>query len=247
MGRFDGRHLAVIGATAPIGAAIAAVLAEEGARLTLVGRDAGRLETLRALSSAVLRCDLSDPAARAALPEQVTQGHGRIDGLVYVAGYHRLMPLGAGHAASLAEHLLLNTQVPFELVRLFASRRFSDDARQRSFTLVASIAHRIGEPALSAYSASKAALVGGMRALAVELAPRQIRINTVSPGWIAGATADGVAARLPAERLAAIGAAYPLGLGSAEDVAAAVAFLASDGARWVTGTDLVVDGGRTCV
>ena len=167
--------------------------------------------------------------------------------MVYVAGYHRLMPLGVAYGDSLSEHVKLNVEAPLDLVRAFISRHVSDEQVQRSVTLIASIAHRIGEPALSAYSASKAAMVGATRALAVELARKDVRINTVSPGWILGGSADKVGSKIPAASLEKISQSYPLGFGNPDDVAEAVLYVASRAAKWVTGTDLIVDGGRTCV
>jgi len=240
----------VVGATSDIGAAIARALAREGARLTISGRSEEKLRALQADLGAgthVAPCDLGDEAARGNLLKEAARVAGKFNGLIYVSGYHRLMPLGAGYGGSLAEHLQLNVQAPLDLVRGFISRAVSEDASQRSVTMIASVAHRLGEPALSAYSASKGAMVSAARALAVELARKNIRVNTISPGWIFGDSAARVTGKIPADALDKIAEAYPLGFGTPEDVAEAALYLASRGARWVTGTDLVVDGGRTCV
>jgi NAD(P)-dependent dehydrogenase (short-subunit alcohol dehydrogenase family) len=250
VGRFTNEHILVVGATSDIGMAISRALVREGARLTISGRSQEKLQAIAAdlgPDTSTLACDLLDQDARADLLKNAAQASGKLNGLVYVAGYHRLMPLAAGYQRSLGDHLALNVEVPLDLVRAFTSRHVSDEAAQRSVTLIASIAHRIGEPALSAYSASKAAMVGATRALATELARKNIRINTVSPGWVFGASAEAVSSKLPAESMDKISQSYPLGFGAPEDVAEAVLYVASRAAKWVTGSDLVVDGGRTCV
>jgi NAD(P)-dependent dehydrogenase (short-subunit alcohol dehydrogenase family) len=250
VGHFANQHVLVVGASSGIGAAIARELARGGARLTLSGRSEQKLAALRdslAGEAQLLSCDLRDSAAREALLKDGARRHGRFNAFVYVAGYHRLMPLGPGYGASLAEHLALNVEAPLELVRGFVARAVSDEGQQRSITLIASVAHRLGEPALSAYSASKAALVAGARGLAVELARKNVRVNTVSPGWVFGDAATRVKSAIPEAALEKIAASYPLGFGTPSDVAQGVAWLASPAARWVTGIDLVIDGGRSCV
>jgi NAD(P)-dependent dehydrogenase (short-subunit alcohol dehydrogenase family) len=110
---------------------------------------------------------------------------------------------------------------------------------------VASAAALAGAPALSAYAASKAALIGLAKSLAVELAPQRIRVNCVAAGWVDTALTARLRATLTERQYESIVAMHPLGIGAARDVANAIAFLLSDAASWVTGSVLVVDGGYT--
>ncbi len=166
--------------------------------------------------------------------------------LIYCAGFHRLAPVSPISAGSLEDHLAVNFRGAVDCSRIFTSAKYSGSDTQRSITVIASIAHRIGEAGIVGYSASKAAVVAAVRGMAVEYASRDIRVNSVSPGWIKSNRADAVSEKLPDDVLSTIHKRYPLGLGSASDVANAVAFLSSDSARWITGIDLLVDGGRTC-
>ena len=95
------------------------------------------------------------------------------------------------------------------------------------------------------YAASKGALVAGAKALAIELAPEQIRVNCVAPGVVPTPLAAKLEETITESQLEAIRNRHPLGLGTPEDVAGAIAFLLADTGRWITGTTLVVDGGYT--
>jgi NAD(P)-dependent dehydrogenase (short-subunit alcohol dehydrogenase family) len=103
----------------------------------------------------------------------------------------------------------------------------------------------VGSPAAVGYSMSKAALVGMARSMAVELAPRRIRVNCVSPGFVRTPMHNKVAKFWDPEQEARITDLHPLGWGEPTDIANAIAFLLADTARWITGTVLTVDGGYT--
>lgn len=165
--------------------------------------------------------------------------------LVYCAGFHRLAPMSPVSAGSLEDHMAVNFVGAVNCARLFVSNKFSRTDVQRTITVVASIAHRVGEAGLVGYSASKAAVVAAVRGMAVEYAGKNIRVNSVSPGWIKGERANTVASRLSDAALDEIRRRYPLGYGEPKDIGFAVSFLSSDMAGWITGVDLPVDGGRT--
>jgi NAD(P)-dependent dehydrogenase (short-subunit alcohol dehydrogenase family) len=108
---------------------------------------------------------------------------------------------------------------------------------------MSSVAATCGEPAISTYSASKAALQGLSRSLSVELARNNIRVNCIAPGHVTTEMSLEFSRQLTSEQYDIIVSKHPLGLGKPEDIASAAAFLVSDLSRWITGTTLYVDGG----
>lgn len=243
---FVGRRALVVGGGQGIGAETATLLALLGARVGVVDVDAVRAETVtRQLSGpghGAFTADVRRRDAVAALADDVHTRLGEIDVLVNVVG------IGgpAGEVTALDEQvwdevLDLNLRQQFLVARVFAAGMA--ERGRGSVVVVSSINATASSPLRAAYGAAKAGLDSLVRTLAVELAPHRVRVNSVRPGAVAS----------PRRRHLAegeLGALYrreiPLGrVAEAVDVANAVVFLASDLARHVTGTSLVIDGGST--
>jgi NAD(P)-dependent dehydrogenase (short-subunit alcohol dehydrogenase family) len=164
-----------------------------------------------------------------------------VDGFVHCAGALSVLPLRTIDAKSLRHIFDVNFASAFEMTRLLTRNKVNAH-HLTGVVFVSSIASRFGARGFSAYCASKGALDAFMRAAAVELGPR-VRLNSVLPGAVRTAMTNDM---LDDRELAArMGADYPLGLGKPSDVASAVEFLLSDAARWITGQQLAVDGGRS--
>lgn len=243
--------IAVFGGNSTIGREIVRLLLESKHSVVVLARNIEKLSDLMELHSGSLHFVYADLQSLDEISDYLDKAVlkiGRLHGLIYVSGFHQLMPIGMGtaYSKSLELHFKINTIAPLIAIDRFVSNKISDPSTSRYVTIVSSIANQIGEPALSAYSASKAAIVGAFKSLSIELARKGIRLNTVSPGWIEGETAESVKAKLGSVRYQEIIKKYPLGSGLPLDVAEAVFFISSNKARWITGTDLVVDGGRSC-
>jgi NAD(P)-dependent dehydrogenase (short-subunit alcohol dehydrogenase family) len=242
----DGKVTLITGATAGIGAGIARLFAERGARLVLTGRNAAAGAALAAeLGAVFIAADVTDPAAAAALVQAAVQTYGQLDVLVNNAGVlHRGTALECTDAAWAA---IFEVNV----AALFRFSRAAVAAMQGKGGVIINIASDWGLVAAQgavAYGASKGAVVQITRSMAADHARQGIRVNAVCPGDTDTLMLDSGTDAGRAARLQAMGEALPLGrVGTVRDVAAAVAFLASDDAAFITGAMLPVDGGNSAV
>ena len=238
----------VTGATSGIGVEIARQLVRDGFHVAVSGRSLERGD--RVVSelgdrARFLRADLLEPGSAAALIEQTVQTLGRIDVLVNNAAIDHTNDLLDVQEGEIRETFEANTFAPMNLL-IAAARAMRAQGSGGSIVNVTSRLASIGVPTMGIYSASKGAMLAFTKAAAIDLAQYGIRVNAVAPGmtrtplyeeWLAG-LAD------PAAEAERVASAIPLGrIASPGDVASTVAFLASDGAAYLTGVSIPVDGG----
>ncbi len=235
----------VTGASGGIGSAIASALAAQGARLAVSGSNAGKLEAFRAGlggDHVALPCDLSDGAAVDGLVPRAVEALGKLDILVNNAGVTRDNLAMRMKDDEWDQVIRVNLEAAFRLCR--AAARPMMKARFGRIVSITSVVGQTGNPGQANYAASKAGLVGMSKALAQELASRGITVNCVAPGFIASAMTD----TLPDAQKSALLGKIPAGaLGRGDDVAAAVTYLASREAGYVTGQTIHVNGGMAMV
>lgn len=240
-----GKTALVTGASGGIGSAVASVLHKQGATVGLVGTRVAVLEAAAAAlgeRTHVLPCDLSDPAAVDALPKQAAAAIGGVDILVNNAGVTRDNLFMRMSDAEWDAVIAVNLTAAFRLMR--GVLRGMMKARWGRIVSVTSVVGTTGNPGQGNYAASKAGLVGMSKSLAQEVASRGVTVNCVAPGFIATAMTEGLAEAQKARLLDAI----PVGrMGSADEIASAVLYLASDEARYVTGQTLHVNGGMAMI
>lgn len=230
-----GKRILVTGASSGIGRACAVLCSELGASVVLTGRRADALdETWRRMENQdrhlIFPCDITSAADVA----EIVKAGGKIDGLVHAAGIGPMCPIGFVEEDEIQRVMKTNYFSFLELMKHYSKAK--NRGEKLSVVAIASIASLAGWGGVSVYSGSKGALVASVRALAMELAPKGVRVNAISPGHIKTPMLD-------ASNEAALAAKQPLGLGLPEDVASVAAFLLSDDARLVTGINLPVDGG----
>ncbi|HEX7979660.1 MAG TPA: 3-oxoacyl-[acyl-carrier-protein] reductase [Gemmatimonadaceae bacterium] len=237
----SGKTALVTGSTRGIGRAIAETLAGAGARVAVVGRDVVRAEEVAKTlgnGAAGFSCDVADIASVNALVENVEKAFGTIDILVNNAGLTRDNILFRLKDDDWDAVLDANLRGAFVAIR--AASRGMMKRRWGRIINIASVVGITGNKGQSNYAASKAGLIGLTKSVAKELASRNILINAVAPGFIE----TDMTAAMTSEARAAMSAQIPLErLGTPADIAAMVAFLASDYASYITGQVLVVDGG----
>lgn len=240
-----GRTILVTGASSGLGKGIATGIAQLGARVILAGRDAERLAAARAglagEGHAVAPFDLAAVDQIPAWLRDLAQQYGPLHGLVHSAGVLATKPLRMQTPADWDSALRINVVAAGALAKGF--RQKGVVAPPASIVLLSSVMGITGQPGQVIYSATKGALVAMTRSLALELARESIRVNCLAPAVVLAGMSEQLKQNVSAEQFEQITAMHPLGLGRAEDVAHAAAFLLADTARWITGTTLVVDGG----
>ena len=232
----------VTGASGGIGSAIATALAGQGARVAVSGSNAAKLAAFRDTlggEAVAVPADLSDAAAVDALvPAAVAALGGRLDILVNNAGVTRDNLAMRMKDEEWDTVIRVNLEAAFRLIR--AAARPMMKQRFGRIVSITSVVGATGNPGQANYAASKAGLVGMSKALAQELASRSITVNCVAPGFIRSAMTD----VLPEAQKQALTARIPAGdLGTGADIGAAVVYLASREAGYVTGQTLHVNGG----
>lgn len=245
---FAGRWIVVSGASSGIGRAIAVELSRQGAHVVLIGRDQQRLAETAALLGAsehrALALDLTRHDAIADAIVGVRKETGPLYGMCHAAGVVETRPLQVNKVEHVQAQLDVNLLAGLELARAVCRRdvMLTDEG---SLLFISSVYGQVGMPGQIGYCASKGAIAAAVRAMAIELARRKIRVNCISPGLVFTEMTEKAFSMLTAEQVERLVAAYPLGPGKPEDVARAAAFLLAPGSRWITGTDLAVDGGFT--
>jgi 3-oxoacyl-[acyl-carrier protein] reductase len=247
MQRLEGKTALVTGASRGIGAGIALRLASEGA--TVVVNYSGSREAALGVVEAIVaaggrasaaQADVCDPAACTTLVEGVVAEHGALDILVNNAGITRDGLIVRMSDEDWSSVISTNLTGVFSVTR--AASKHMMKARSGSIVNIASVVGISGNAGQANYAAAKAGVIGLTKSVARELASRRVRCNAVAPGFI---ETDMTAALTQTQR-EGVASAIAMGrFGTASDIAAAVAFLASDDSAYITGQTLAVDGGMT--
>lgn len=245
--RLLGKKIIVTGASSGIGRQCAISCSRMGATVSIFGRDQLRLnETLQLMKlpekHMICAVDLLEYDKVAEYVKIVVSQIGRIDGLINCAGISTTLPFNAISPEKMQQFFQTNVIGSINITKHFAkSTNFSEAGG--SIIFISSVMGVAGENGKTLYSMTKGALIAAAKSMAIELAPRKIRVNCISPGVVESPMSKSAVYSKDLESLNRIIQLHPLGLGKTEDVANACLFLLSEAARWISGTNLVVDGG----
>lgn len=243
---FGGKIVLVSGASSGLGRAISIELSRRNARIVATGRNGERLgETLSLLEGPGHHCLTLDLEMHGEIVPKIRELAGRIGhlyGLCHSAGLVETRPLAASTAEGVKRMLNVNFISGIELVRAISRKDVMEDGGG-AILFISSVYGHVGVPAQVAYCGTKGGITAAARAMAVELARRKIRVNTLSPGLVRTAMTEKALSLLTREQVLSLEEAHPLGTGTPEDVARAAAFFLAPQTTWITGADLIIDGG----
>jgi len=242
----NNKNIIITGASSGIGRQCAITFSQFGANIILVARNKEKLEqTLNKLNKGNHITFVQDLTKYDKLEEIVAtavKNIGRISGFVHSAGTEMILPLKGMQPSYYEKMFAINVIAGFEIAKIISKKKYLDE-KGASFVFISSVMGILGQPGRVGYCSSKGALISGVKAMSLELAKKNIRVNCILPGVVETEMSNEMFQRLSEESKKEIIDMHPLGLGKPEDIANASAFLLSDAAKWMTGSNLIIDGG----
>jgi len=242
----ESKRILITGASSGIGRAVAQQAASLGASLILLGRNNERLkatyDSLQGTGHEYYSVDITDYTLVEEIIRSSVANAGFINGFVHCAGIEKTTSFKASTTKLFKEIFEINVFAGFEIARLLSQKKIVNPTGA-SQVFISSVNARLGGVGKIMYCSSKSALLSGVKAMALELAIKKIRCNCVLPGYVNTEMVKKLFDSISAEAKQEIINKHPLGIGEPEDVAFLVCFLLSDKAKWITGSEYVIDGG----
>ena len=241
---FSGKRFLVTGASSGIGFEICRQISYFGGYVVGIGRNVEKLNLLSSelVNFTSINFDLTDLDNLEDLVDQIDLP---IDGIVHSAGIVQLLPIKFFDIDVLNKLRKVNyDSILIIISKLLKGKKINKDA---SIVFISSIAAEMGMKGNALYSSTKAALNSTTKVLASELASQRIRVNSISPGQVETSLTDEIASQVSAEAIIIDKMKYPLGYGKSEDIANLSVFLLSSKSRWITGSIINIDGGRSSI
>lgn len=242
-----GRRYLITGAASGLGKATSILLSKLGAELLLLDIDEIGLDNT--ISNCTSSCkklivNLQETAELKIKISEAVNLYGKLNGFVHLAGRPYISPLKSISEKTITDVFKLNTYAAIELAKICTNKNIFEGTNG-SIIFISSVYGVVGSAANVGYAMSKSALHGITKSLAIELASKKIRVNCIAPGFIKTRMLQNISESFDSGYYEQLNKLHPLGLGEAEDIANAIAFLLSNMSSWITGTILSVDGGYT--
>ncbi|MEJ5103095.1 SDR family NAD(P)-dependent oxidoreductase [Chryseobacterium sp. MYb328] len=242
----ENKIILITGASSGIGRSCSVECSKSGASLILIARNDEELQKTVSMLAQDTKVEtiIADIAQCENLEELIAEKVsilGKIAGFIHCAGVEKTLPLKK-HTPQLYQDIFaVNVIAGFEIAKVLSLKKYKNETS--SFVFISSVAGMVGEIGKAAYSSSKGAVISGARSMAMELSRSNIRVNSISPAMVNTPILEKMFENIGEDAAEEILKKHPLGIGKPEDVANACIFLLSDAARWITGSNLVVDGG----
>lgn len=242
----ESRNILITGASSGIGRQCAISCSRMGARLALIARNKDKLEeTIELLEGdghlSFLQ-DITEYEKTESIIKETVEKIGPIHGFIHSAGIEMSRPLKILSPKDYEKIFSVNVIAGFEIIRVLSKIKYLAP-EGASYVLISSVMGALGDIGNVAYCSSKGALLSAGKAMALELAPKKIRVNCILPGVVQTEMSRLLFQNISDESKNSILKMHPLGLGTPEDVANACIFLLSEASKWITGANFFVDGG----
>lgn len=236
----------ITGASSGIGRSCSVECSKSGAGLILIARNSEELQkTVSMLApdtkAETIMADITNTANLEELIAEKISVLGKVSGFIHCAGIEKTLPLKKHTSRLYTDVFAVNVIAGFEIARILSLKKYKNEIS--SFVFVSSVAGMVGEIGKTAYSASKGAVIAGARSMAMELARGGTRVNSISPAMVNTPILEKMFENIGEDAAEEIFKKHPLGIGQPEDIANACIFLLSDASKWITGSNLVIDGG----
>ncbi|WP_284463109.1 SDR family oxidoreductase [Chryseobacterium sp.] len=240
------KNILITGASSGIGRSCSVECSKSGASLILIARNEEELQKTVSMLAPEAKAEtlIADIAQCENLEELIAEKVseiGKISGFIHCAGVEKTLPLKKHTPQLYHDIFAVNVIAGFEIAKILSLKKYKTETS--SFVFISSVAGMVGEIGKAAYSSSKGAVISGARSMAMELSRSNVRVNSISPAMVNTPILEKMFENIGEEAAEEILKKHPLGIGKPEDVANACIFLLSDAARWITGSNLVVDGG----
>lgn len=240
------KNIIITGASSGIGRQCAISCSQIGANVVLIARNEERIkdtfEQLEPGNHLYYSQDITKYQELESIIKDAVSKIGKILGFIDSAGIEMTLPLKMMKPEYYYNLFSVNVISGFEFAKIISKKKYLD-SNGASFVFIASIMGLLGQSGKIGYCSSKGALISGVKAMALELASKKIRVNCISPAIVETEMTKKLFDNVPEDSKKEIMKMHPMGLGKPEDVANACIYLLSDASRWVTGTNLIVDGG----